>query len=252
MDVAQIRVGKGRVLSAARNCRHEHRAKWYDCPVFVTGNRDSEGDVVADTEQLTPSEQRVLEEVKRHGGYVRKADIVEAHIRPHALTRLVERGLLERVRRGLYRSAELITSDTGIADVAAASTHGVICLLSALSHYELTTTTPWEIFLALPRKSIRPPTMVYPSVHVVYYNDAMFGYNVRTEQISGGLYVPMYTPEKSIADAFHFQNHVGRDIAVEAIRRYLGRRKPDLRALAEAGKVCRVSDAIRPFIEALV
>ncbi len=186
MDVAQIRVGKGRVLSAALNRRHELRANCYDCPEFVTGNRDSEGDIVADTEQLTPSEQRVLEEVKRHGGYVRKADIVEAHIRPHALTRLVERGLLERVRRGLYRSAELITSDTGIADVAAASTHGVICLLSALSHYELTTTTPWEIFLALPRKSIRPPTMAYPSVHVVYYNNAMFGYNVRTEQISGG------------------------------------------------------------------
>jgi len=61
----------------------------------------------------------------------------------------------------------------------------------------------------------------------------------------------MYTPEKSIADAFHFQDHVGRDVAVEAVKGYLTQGKPDLRALIEAARVCRVSDEIRPFIEAL-
>lgn len=203
-------------------------------------------------EPLTPSEQRVLEEVRRRGGYIRNADVIEAHIRPHALTRLVERGLLERVRRGLYRDASLITSDIGIADVAAASPQGVICLLSALSHYHLTTTTPWEVFLALPRQSIRPPTMDYPAVHVVYYNDAMFHFGVEMEPLVNGIAVPMYGPEKSIADAFHFQNHVGRDVAVEALKTYLSRRRPDVRALAEAAKICRVSGEIRPFVEALV
>jgi predicted transcriptional regulator of viral defense system len=209
-------------------------------------------EAIRDTQQFTPSEQRVLEEVRRRGGYIRNSDVIEAHIRPHALTRLVERGLLERVRRGLYRDANLIASDTGVADVAAATTRGVICLLSALSHYHLTTTTPWEVFLALPRSSSRPPTMDYPPIHVVYYNEAMYPYGIRTERLSNGISVPMYSPEKSIADAFHFQNHVGRDVAVEAIKEYFRRSKPNVRELTEAARVCRVSDEIRPFIEALI
>jgi hypothetical protein len=30
----------------------------------------------------------------------------------------------------------------------------------------------------------------------------------------------MYGPEKSIADAFHFEEYVGRDIALEAFKTY--------------------------------
>jgi hypothetical protein len=90
------------------------------------------------------------------------------------------------------------------------------------------------------------------SVREVHISDDMFACGIREEQLSTGPTVRMYSPEKSLADAFHFQSHVGRDIGIEGIRQYLGRRNPDLRALVLSAKLCRVSEEIRPFIEALI
>jgi predicted transcriptional regulator of viral defense system len=202
-------------------------------------------------ETLTTAERRVLEALQKHGGYIRTGNILEAGIDHHVLARLTERGLLERVRRGLYRRADTISGDIALADVAAAAPEGVICLLSALSHYELTTTTPWEVYLAIPRKGW-PPKIDYPPVRVVFYSGTMFGYGIREEPLSTGQTVRMYSPEKSIADAFHFEGHAGRDVALEALKTYMGRRRErNIPALLKAADICRVRSTVQQYVEAL-
>lgn len=204
------------------------------------------------THALEPGEQRILDLLPEHGGYVRTADILQAGIDHHALTRLTERGLLERVRRGLYRRSDLISSDIGVLDVAATVPEGVICLLSALSHYELTTTTPWEVYVGIRRKAWRP-RIDYPPVRFVFYTDRMYAYGICEEALSTGQPVRMYSPEKSIADAFHFDGIVEREIALEALKTYMGRRRArHIHELLKAAEVCRVLPTVRRYVEALV
>ena len=69
---------------------------------------------------------------------------------------LVAAGELERVRRGLYRRASVWFEHLNLADVAAVAPNGVIRLLSTLAYYGLTTMTPSDVYLAIPRKA-RPP-----------------------------------------------------------------------------------------------
>src|SRR5947209_9326653 len=175
-------------------------------------------------EPLTAAERRVLDALQDRGGYIRTGEVLRASIDHHALARLTERGVLQRVSRGLYRRADMVSSDVALADVAAAASEGVICLLSALAHYELTTVTPWEVYLAIPRKAW-PPTIEYPPVRVVRYSDSMYQFGIRHELLSIGRTVRMYGPEKSIADAFHFEDYVGRDVALEALKTYMARRQ---------------------------
>ena len=203
------------------------------------------------TKQLTAAEQRVLDALQERGGYIRTGDILRAGMDHHALARLTERGLLERVRRGLYRRADMISGDVAVADVAASSPHGVICLLSALSRYELTTTTPWEVYLAIPRKAWAPK-ITYPPVRVVFYSAGMFDYGIRDEPLSSGQTVRMYSPEKSMADAFHFEDYAGRDMALEALKTYMGRRRErNIPALLKAAEICKVRSTMQQYIEAL-
>jgi predicted transcriptional regulator of viral defense system len=203
------------------------------------------------TETLSTTEQRALDALQEHDGYIRTHDLLAAGIDHHVLARLMERGLLERVRRGLYRSADIASGEVGVADVAAAAPEGVICLLSALSHFELTTTTPWEVYLAIPRKAW-PPKIDYPPVRVVFYNDTMFQYGIREEPLSAGRTARMYSPEKSIGDAFHFEDYVGRDIALEALKTYMGRRRErNIPALIKAADVCKVRSQMQQYIEVL-
>ncbi len=209
------------------------------------------GGAMNETDSLTRAEQRTIEALQAHGGYIRTGDILQAGIDHHVLARLTERGLLERVRRGLYRRADMVSGDVAMADGAAASPDNVICLLSALAHYELTTTTPWEVYLAIPRKAW-PPKIDYPPVRVVFYNHAMFEYGIREEPLSAGQIVRMYGPEKSIADAFHFEEYVGRDVALEAIKTYMTqRRERRIPALLKAAEICRVQRAIQQYVEVL-
>ena len=202
-------------------------------------------------EQLTAAEQRILDALQERGGYIRTGDVLQAGMDHHALARLTERGLLERVRRGLYRRADMISGDVAVADVAAMSPDGVICLLSALSHYELTTTTPWDVYLAIPRKAWAPK-IDYPPVRVVFYTDSMFVYGIRDEPLSTGRTVRMYSPEKSMADAFHFEGYAGRDIALEALKTYMARRKErNIPALLKAAEICKVRSTLQQYLEAL-
>lgn len=200
---------------------------------------------------LTVAEQRVLDALQDHGGYIRTGDILEAGIDHHVLARLTERGLLERVRRGLYRRADMVSADMAVADVAAAAPGGVVCLLSALAHYELTTTTPWEVYIAIPRKAW-PPKIEYPPTRVVFYSYRMFEYGIREEPLSDQGAVRMYGREKSIADAFHFQGYAGHDVALEALKTYMEhRRGRNIPELLKAAEICRVRPAIQRYVEAL-
>jgi predicted transcriptional regulator of viral defense system len=204
------------------------------------------------TGALTPAECRVLEEVDRHNGYIRQADVVRAHIRPHALLSLAQRGVLERVRRGLYRRSDLtFEGDLGLLDASIAAPNGVICLLSALALYELTTATPWEVYMAIPR-STQPPHIVYPPVRFVRYGDRIFNYGIEDRTFAGSSRtIRVYSPEKSISDAMHFARLVGPQAAVEALQEYMRRPERDLIKLREAGRVCRVSTEIEAMLSVL-
>ena len=44
---------------------------------------------------------------------------------------------------------------------------------------------------------------------------------------------------------------IGVDVAIEALKEYLGKRGRSMEALEQAAEVCRVGRVIRPYVEAL-
>ncbi len=196
--------------------------------------------------------ERVLYELGRHGGYIRDRDIRLAAVDPHILGQLVADGTLERVVRGLYRRADAHSAYVGLADVNAAAPHAVICLLSALEYYGLTTTIPPEVYVSIPRKA-RPPRLDYPPLNVIRYNERMYHYGITEQALPDGrATVRMYSREKSIADALHFSNRIGRDIVVEVLREYLRRPHRDVDELLRAADICRVYQRMTTYLEAIL
>jgi len=66
--------------------------------------------------------------------------------------------------------------------------------------------------------------------------------------------VPMqiYSPEKTIADCFKYQNKIGLDVAMEALRTYREhKRKPDFQALMKFAQINRVQRIMHPYLEAV-
>ena len=66
-----------------------------------------------------------------------------------------------------------------------------------------------------------------------------------------GIPVPIFTPAKTVADCFKYRTKIGLDIAIEALKDSLKRRKATVDEIERYARLCRVSRIIRPYLEAV-
>ncbi len=156
------------------------------------------------------------------------------------------------MERGLYRlsSAEPLTNPD-LVPIAVRVPRGVVCLISALAHHELTTQVPHAIYLALPSHSQAPKTHGIP-IRVFWFSEPSFSAGIDIVRIDG-VPVRIYSVEKTIADCFKYRNKIGLDLAIEALRAFKQRkRRRDMRALTKFARIDRVLGVMRPYLEAML
>jgi predicted transcriptional regulator of viral defense system len=184
-------------------------------------------------------------------GTLRPRDLVAHKIPTNYLDRLVRRGIIERVSRGVYMSPDAEpTENHSLAQVARAAPNGVICLLSALQFHEMGTQLPHEVWLALPSKAW-VPKLRSPRIRVLRFSGDSLTELIQTHTIEK-VTVRIYSPAKTVADCFKFRNTVGLDVALEALRDYRRLKKGTMDELWAAAKFCRMTNVMRPYLEAVV
>jgi predicted transcriptional regulator of viral defense system len=183
-------------------------------------------------------------------GVVRPRDVAGQGVSRTRIQRLTESGGLERVGRGLYVPAGTrITEHHTLVEAAKRVPGGVVCLLSALSFHRLTTQSPHEVWLAVDVKARKPKTD-WPPLRIVRFSGEARAFGVETHVIEG-VEVRITSRAKTVADCFKYRNKIGVDVAVEALREYLGKRGRSMDELQRAADVSRVGRIIRPYLEAL-
>jgi len=192
--------------------------------------------------------QQILE-IVAEAGVLRPRDL-DAHGIPRIyLSRLCERGLLDRVGRGLYVVPDADVSEHHtLAEAGKRVPHGVVCLLSALRFHGLTTQSPSEVWLAIANKAWRPQ-VDYPPLRFVRFSERTLEAGVEEHSIEGVL-VRIYNPAKTVADCFKYRNKIGLDVALEALRDCRRQRRCTNDELWHYAKICRVANVMRPYMEA--
>ena len=195
------------------------------------------------------AERRVLK-IAKSAGAIRPRDLDRYGIARKYLNILSHKGLLDRVDRGLYacRDAD-VSANVGLAQAAKRVPQGVICLLSALRFHEIGTQSPYEIWLAIDPKA-RRPRVGYPPLRIVRFSGEALTEGIKQHRIEG---VPakVYNPAKTVADCFKYRNKIGLDVAIEALRDCLRAKKCTYEQLWQYAKVCRVTEVMRPYLEAV-
>lgn len=194
---------------------------------------------------------RAVDVFKKSGGILRTSEALKAGIHPGTLYAMRDAGTLEMISRGVYRLAG--SEPLGNPDLVTVATRiqeGVICLISALAFYEITTQIPHEVHVALKRGS-EAPRLDYPPIKTYWFSGQAFTAGVDIHELDG-VSVRIYSPEKTLADCFKLRNKIGLDTAVEAIRLYRDRRRVDVDVLMRYAAICRVEKVIRPYLEAIL
>ncbi|MFO7929321.1 MAG: type IV toxin-antitoxin system AbiEi family antitoxin domain-containing protein [Candidatus Humimicrobiaceae bacterium] len=200
---------------------------------------------------MNKKERKIKKVFKEHDGFARTRDILAAGIHSRDIKRIKDEGKIIRVKRGLYRLSEIpLISNQGFIDLARSVPDGVICLLSALSFYELTTFNPSVISMALCRGK-RRPKIEYPPVEFYYFSTKQFKVGIDKVNIKNHN-IKIYCPEKTICDCFRYRSKLGIDIAKEALSNYLKKKDRDLESLLKYAEICRVKSIMEIWIKAMI
>lgn len=194
---------------------------------------------------------RAKELLSLSGGMFRAGEAMKAGVHPRTLYAMRDKGVIERIGRGLYRLADLAPlGNPDLTTVALKIPKGVVCLISALAYHELTTEIPHEIYIAIPRGA-EPPRLDFPPLRVFWFGGHTFEEGIEQHDVDG-IALKVYSPEKTLADCFKYRNKIGLDVVLEALKFYRQRKRFQVDELMRYARVCRVEKIMRPYVEALL
>lgn len=198
----------------------------------------------------TDLERAILALAKKTGA-LRARDLDAVGLPRAYLGRLVKAGKLERVARGLYILPDVpMTEHHTLAEVAKLIPKGVVSLLSALAFHGIGTQAPYQVWLTIGADD-RRPAISTTQLRVIRASGEALTSGIETHAIEG-VPVRVYSAAKTVADCFKYRSRVGLDVALEALREYLGGNWGTVDELTHYAAICRVSNVMLPYMQAMV
>lgn len=160
----------------------------------------------------------------------------KAHISRSSLSRLVSSGKILRVARGVYlntnSSKQIPIYIEDLVYSVKSVKHSAICLISALSFYNLTNEIPRENWISIP-SNFNPRNR--KNIRFIKLPDYSMGLKF---VIIGGVSVKIYDEEITIVDSFKYLSF---ETAIEALENYFRKKKnPDIKKLEEYSKIRKI------------
>ena len=197
----------------------------------------------------SPITKRLLAKIAADG-VLRARDAVREGIARTYIQKAVKSGQIERIARGLYTlPGQVIGEHQTLLEATKQVPNSVICLLSALRVHDLTTQNPHEIWICIDRKA-RKPNIDFPKLRVIRSSKALLSEGVM-EMAIGSFSIRVYDPARTVVDCFRYRNKIGLDVAVEALRECVRKRRGNMNEIWKYAKLCRVANIMRPYLEVI-
>ncbi len=180
-------------------------------------------------------------------------DLDELGLTRYRFDRMLAEGVYERIAPGLFLRAG-VADDATAAWIATAvkKPDATVCLMSALAFHELTDEIPTRTDIAFPRGT-RPPNIALAPITWHQFDAATFTLGRARHALPGGVSIGMYSPERTIVDLFRLRHEVGSDVAISALKRWLGGRGNSPAALLDlAAAFPKARPALQDVLEVLL
>ena len=156
-----------------------------------------------------------------------------------------KQGELIQVRRGVYANMEQLSGN--MIDINAVVPEGILCLWSAWSIHQLTTSMPQAFHIAIKRgRKVSIPS--FPRMEVHHYTEDLLKIGV-ISMIIDGFNIRLYDIERCVCDAVKFRNKVGMDVCSEIINNYLERPDRNLSKLMDYARKLRVGKILEQYLQ---
>jgi predicted transcriptional regulator of viral defense system len=184
--------------------------------------------------------------MKERNTYLSSASIKEqGRTAYYKMLESVRQGELIQVRRGVYANIDQLSGN--MIDINAIVPDGILCLWSAWSIHQLTTSMPQAFHVAIKRdRKVTAPS--FPKVELHHYTESILNIGVTCMEIDG-FDIKLYDVERCVCDAVKFRNKVGIDICSEIINNYLERPDRNLSKLMDYARLLRVGTILEKYLQ---
>lgn len=190
----------------------------------------------------------ILDYLARVNGVIRTGSFEQARYHHKYLGELVHDGTLTRVKRGLFIGREVETV-SGFFEVQLALPSAVICLGSAMAHYNFSTFDPPAIYVAIQRDDrTRPPD--FPPTRIFSFSGPRYTLGIETLEIEGHP-IRIYDREKTICDIIWYRRRLGYDLASQAFRDFLSSPGRSMDKLLEYARELRMTKSVEDYARIL-
>ncbi|MDA0935228.1 MAG: hypothetical protein O3C51_17430 [Planctomycetota bacterium] len=132
-----------------------------------------------------------------------------------------DEGVIQPLGGGLFLRADT-ESDPDLIEIAARAPGATLCLATALARHDLSDEIPDTIHVAIERGRRPPRTRAPVTWH--HFDGPTFDTGREKFRVIDELTLGVQGPVRTIIDSFRLRHREGRDIAIEALRRWLRRR----------------------------
>lgn len=183
-------------------------------------------------------------------GSARARELRAAGLEGAQITRLVQRGDLVRLARGVYTlPGRAVSGDEGLQIVARRVPDGFFCLLTALRFHGLTTQAPHAVWLGIAAGG-HAPKLDWPSLRIVRYSGAGLSAGIDIH-VRDGVSLRVTSVARTVVDCFKFRNKIGLDVALEALAQVHRERRTSNDEIWRLASQFRMANVMRPYLESV-
>ena len=193
-------------------------------------------------------EEKDLELMKKNGGLIKTSDATSQNINKMALVRLVKKGLINRLEKGLYIDAEKIEDSYYVFQYKCPK--AIFSHETALYFHDLTDRTPIEFMVTVPwgynSRLIKDNQYKFS-----YIKDDLYDLGKIKVKTPYGNEVYCYDIERTICDIIKDKNKIEKYQFTDALKRYMDLKIKDIPKLYEYAKKFNIKDEVKKYIEVL-
>lgn len=187
--------------------------------------------------------------LKKRNGIITTSEVEDLGINSRILTRMIERGIIERVARGIYISVDTI-EDTYFTTQAICK-KGIFSHETALYFHDLCDRTPIKFQLTVP-SNYNNISIKNSNYQFFYLKEELYNVGIIEMKTPYGNKVKVYDLERTICDIIRNKKKIEIALFTDAMKRYAERKDRNSIKLHKYAKLFNVEDEVRKYLEVLL
>ena len=179
------------------------------------------------------------------------SDLLSAGFSYYKINKLVAEGKLIKLNNKMYENTAYSGEVSDFSVVSAYAPKGILCMMTAVRYYALTTYLPDSVDIAIERNMKISTMPEWPSIHIWYFPEKRYNTGIVRIADAAGEY-RIYDIEKTVIDILYYRNKVGIEETKEVLRNYLARPDRDLIRLRRYADTLGCKKILGTYLEVLL